>query len=175
MSAPSVFAVQQAIAALTAARARVLIDDPNIGRDEELLADTLISDPATSEAMDCLHQAARAAIVAEKHAKAANEWAQEIKARADRYAHRAEILRGAVFAAMDALEIKRIEQPDFTARTGMGNGGIHVADDAELPDQYCRIKREPDKAKLREALERGEKIPGVSRSNGSPFVAISVK
>lgn len=41
-----------------------------------------------------------------------------------------------------------------------GNGGLQpmeIISDAEIPDEYCR--KEPDNAKIREALKNGAKLP----------------
>lgn len=37
---------------------------------------------------------------------------------------------------------------------------VRIDDDAELADQWCRIKREPNKTAIKDALKAGEKIAG---------------
>ena len=51
-----------------------------------------------------------------------------------------------------------------TARIEIGTRyteAVHVDDDAEVPEEYMRIKAEPNKTALKAALKNGVEIPGV--------------
>ena len=161
------------MAALMAVRSRLLADDPEIEHDERLLADMLEGEGG--DAMDVLDRVLRASLHAKDMAQAAKDRAAEMEQRAARYVRRAEALRGAAFAALDALGIKRRELPDLTASIAVGRPTVVVEDDAALPDQFNRVRREPDKTALMQALKSGEQVPGATLSNGTPSLQVRTK
>lgn len=166
----SAWKMEQAMSALMAVRARLLEDDPDIAADERLMHDMLEGE--SGDAMDVLDRVIRASIVAASQARAAEELARSIMARAARYNARAENLRGATFAALTALELKRHERPDFTISIRTGQPRVVITDEASLPDAFVKIKREPDKTLIGAALKAGQAVAGAEMSNSAPSLQV---
>ncbi|MHB1310496.1 MAG: siphovirus Gp157 family protein [Gemmatimonadaceae bacterium] len=174
MSAPSPFRFEQAMSVLLHGAER-LADDPELGRDEAMLADILGSDPNTADAMDVLHRVLRAAVEARDLADAADARAKQIGERRDRYKKRAETLRGLAFAAMDALGTRKVELPDLTASLAEGRPAVMITDEAAIPPEYTRTVTTADKTALLQALRAGTEIPGAALNNGIPSLQIRTK
>lgn len=165
--APSAWQLQDAMRILMQARAS-LLQEPLDGE----VADILASDPETCEPMDVLHRIIRGAAYDREMKEAAARRRQELAEREARWSRRYEIKRQAIHAAMEALALSKIDLPDITASIKAGPSSVRVSDETALPDQYVRTKREPDKVKLRAALELGEIIPGASLNNSPPVLMI---
>ncbi len=127
---------------------------------------------AAEQARDAVLAVARAAREADALADMARKMAQDTTARAKRFETRAEQLRGLLLAGMDALKERKIEAPDLTLSMRPGTPGVIVTDEAALPEEYWRIKRDVDKAALRDALKQGVIISGAELTNGMPGVQI---
>jgi hypothetical protein len=162
------------MAVLLDARDRLVAQDPELVEDEARLADWLASDPTTCDAMDVLHQVLRLSIHCKDMADAADRRAREIMARRDRYNARLLLLREAACRAMEALGSKRIELPDLTASVRPGMPEL-ILDQAQLPDECLRIKREPDKTRIRALLEDGANVPGAVLGNAAPVLTVRTR
>lgn len=64
--------------------------------------------------------------------------------------------------ALESAGIENINLPEATVYLSDARGGLSIEDNADLPDQYIRVKKSPDKRALRKAIESGEEIKGVS-------------
>jgi hypothetical protein len=99
----------------------------------------------------------------------------ELKARQDRFKMRGEFLRGLLLKIMQQAGAKRLELSVATISVKAGAQQLRGDDASALPDDLCRITREPDKIKIRERLQAGEAVPGFALSNGEPSLAVHVK
>jgi hypothetical protein len=77
--------------------------------------------------------------------------------------------------ALQELGIKSLESPDFTATLSPGKRPVKIVNEALLPDDLCRIKREPDKAKIKELLEAGTPLEGAILGNPQPVLTVRVR
>lgn len=137
------------------------------GLDEEdpALLDTL---DGQSDFTDVLAAMFRRAEELESHAASLDAQAKERRDRADIKRDRAAKLKRTIVHYMDAAGLPRLERPEFMISVAWSRRSIIVPDDVSaLPPQYVREKiiRTPDKEALKQALETGEVIEGVSLSN----------
>ncbi len=168
---PSAWQIGEAMSILMQARER-LRTDPEIAEDADLLTDYLESDPETCDAFEQLHRLARAAIAMEDYAKLARARANEIIARARRYDQREEMLRDTLKQAMQALDIRRIQQPDFGVTLTKPKAGVKIIDETLLEDCFVKTTRTPLKREIGEALDAGEVVAGAVRGNPEPSLLI---
>ena len=158
------------VGAYQAIRVRLLEEFPDI--DEETLADTL----------DGLHGAQDIIASLIRHSledKAAVAGLQQLESdyakRRRRFSARAEARREAAFDLMQALNLRKVERPEFTLSVSPGKPAVIISDQATIPQQYFRVKREPDKAAIAKALEAGERIIGASFCNAAERLTVRVK
>lgn len=95
--------------------------------------------------------------------------------RKSRLGARADKRRRIALALMNAVELPKIEAPDFTASVRFVPPRVEIADETALPDTYCKLTRTPDKNAIKEALGRGEEIPGAFLGNGSETLTIRTR
>lgn len=175
MNAPSAYKMEQAFSVLMSARARIAEGEDLF--DEETGEVTPI-EAIEDNAIELLHATLRAARDAGAMAKAAKELADKMSDRAARYKARAEASRAAAFAAMDVLELPRVELPDLTASISRVAPSVRITDEAALPAAYLRVvpeQKTPDKTAIAASLKRGIPVPGAELSNALPVLKISTR
>lgn len=169
--APSAWQMEQAMSALMSARAR--LHEFDVEEIEAGFEDARQEAHAAEQgAIPLLHSILRSAVECSDQADAADARAKSIMERRDRYRRRVQELRSAAFAAMEVLDMKRVELPDLTASIAAGQPSVVITNEAAIPSEYTRTKTEPDKAKIGADLKVGVVIPGAELSNGLPSLRI---
>ncbi len=75
---------------------------------------------------------------------------------------------------MDAIGLRKLSTPDFTASIGATPSRVEIEDEAALPDALCKTTRSPDKAAIKEALATGP-VAGARMTNGGETLSIRTK
>ncbi len=99
---------------------------------------------------------------------------REMSDRKARFEYRAERRRLAAQHLMDAIGIRKLDMPDFTASIRAVPPKVEIEDEDALPDTLCMFSRRPDKAAIKAALEE-HLVPGARMSNGGETLSIRTK
>jgi len=99
----------------------------------------------------------------------------ELGEREARFQRRVISLRNLIFKLMEAASLNKAELPTATLSIRAGQRKVVIIDETILPDVLCRIKREPDKARIKDMLTAGQEVRGAELSNGEMTLAIRVK
>lgn len=97
---------------------------------------------------------------------------KEMSERRDRYGRQQEAARDGIFRIMQAAELTKLELPEATLSVRPGAVRVVITDEADLPDSFVRVKREADKAAIKDALKAGQFVPGAALSNGGPTLHV---
>lgn len=168
MSEHALFQARAVFASLAPRLREVAVPD-----DTDALVSALGDDAI--EPMDLLRQVIRAKLDADTMADATGERIKVLQERKSRHERRAEALRQAAFAAMDAIGLRSLKDPEFTATVSAGRASAIVTDEAEVPDEYWKVTRAIDKAAINQATKDGVVIPGVILTNGVGQLTIRSK
>ncbi len=157
--------LEQAMSAFQSARERMRVQS-----DDDTLAELMASE---TDVRTLLVATIRAAMEADAMADAAKQRAEHLAERRKRYENRRDELRGVAFAVMDVLEERKIEECDFTVSIGKPRASLIVTDESEIPEEYWKIERKLDRAKLNDdVLKNGLVITGAMVANGIPTLTI---
>jgi hypothetical protein len=97
----------------------------------------------------------------------------ELRERKQRFERRIEALRGLILSVLQVADLKKVELAEATLSQRAGQQQIvGEPDPARLPDDLVRIKREANRTAIREALQAGRALEGLSLSNAPPTLAI---
>lgn len=151
-------------------RERLVADLPDL--DEQTLLDTLEGSTTLQERLLDICRAAREA---EAWGDVCGGMINDLKARKTRHENRAERLRGLVLWALQEVDIPKIIAPDMTITVGKGRTSVVITDPNALPLGFAEFVPQPDKAKIKTALEAGELVSGASLSNSGPSLSIRTK
>ena len=95
-----------------------------------------------------------------------------LKKRREALGNRVDFQRTLIKKLMDTAEIKSIDLAAAKLTVGKSPSKVIITDEAAIPDAFVRIKREPNKSAIKEALIRGENVPGATLSNGGTSLTI---
>jgi hypothetical protein len=140
--------------------------------DEQLLADMLEAETGLNEFLTIVM---RQMADASAFAVGLSEIINDMNDRRDRFDARHEALRGLVFRLMTHAGVRKIELPIATLSIRDGVPRVTITDEARLPEQFVRIKREPDKHLIASHLKAGERVEGAELSNSEETLAVRVK
>jgi hypothetical protein len=170
--APGPLTIERCVAAFQRVQHALTADD-ELAADEAPLADIYAADPNILSPDQLLCRFIAAIAFAEARADEVKAFAAGMAKRSARYTARANAMRGELLEVMLALERRSFTGSPFgTASVKAGLGAARVLDEAKLPEEYWRVKREVDRAALRADLRQGVIVEGAELSNPMPVLAI---
>jgi len=141
--------------------------------DEETLRDTLEGISSLPEALAAVVRSYLDDLMA---AAALGMRIEDMQARLSRIEARVEKKRATITAVMEKGDIKKLEQPDFTASLRAVPPGLVVADESLIPGDYWKPQLPKlDKRGLLAALNAGMSIPGAQLGNGGITLSVRTK
>lgn len=156
-----------------AVKAAILAEHPDLADDDEALFDTVDGLTDAADIVAAIVRQSREDVAAVEALKAL---IGQYQARAERIAKRAETRKTAALRMMQAMGVRKIERPEFTLSVAQTPPRVIVTDRMLLPDDYWRVKREPDLSLIRDVLKAGGvSVPGATLSNGGETLKVSVR
>jgi hypothetical protein len=152
---------------------RLLLEYPELADDEVLRADMLDGSTDIGDILLSLIHTIQDAAALKEGTQARID---ELKTRGERFTMRLEFVRSLIFKIMETAQLKKVELSEATLLIRANPQHlVGELDASTLPDDLCRIKREPDKTKIRAALLEGREVPGFMLSNAPPSLMVKVK
>jgi hypothetical protein len=150
-------------------RRRLLELHPDL--DDQTLADTLEGATDFREALATL---IRSALEDECLAKALKDRLDQMKGRLSRLEARASSKRQVAVENMELADLRKLQEPDFTASVRLGPPSVTIVSEDELPIDYLLPQPpKPDRRAILEALTGGSFVPGAVLSE--PKISLSVR
>ena len=151
----------------------LLVQFPELSEDDVLRADMIEAETEMHEFLRDVETRRREAATM---AGAIASNIADLELRQQRFERREKSMRALAYKVLEAAEVtKPIELPEATYSIRKGTPKVIVTDESLLPDNLCRIKREPDKTKIKELLTSGSPVKGAELSNAEPTLSISTK
>ena len=139
--------------------------------DEQTLNDTLEGATNFKEALASL---IRSALEDECFANALRDRMTDMRTRLSRHEARAASKRQVVVENMEAADIRKLTEPDFTASTRVGPPSVVIDNEDKLPIHYLLPQPpKPDKRAILDALTRGAMVPGATLAQ--PKISLTVR
>lgn len=143
---------------------------PELADDSDTLLDTLSGiDNFEEQIVAVMRQVAER----EVHAKALGELIDGMGARKQRLENGAKWLRAAVLHAMQEAGVPKIKAPDMSLSVSPGKAKLIITDEAAVPDELVRIKREPNITEIKQWLSEVDGMPNWAKW-GEPQNYLSV-
>jgi len=142
---------------------------PELEEDEALRHDMI---EAETETFGFLSSLLRTIGAAEATVEGTSAYIADLHVRVDRLERRRESLRRLIMKIMETAELKKIELAEATIFVRAGTPKVVVVNEREVPDEFMRIKKEPDKSLIKAALSAHENVPGAMLSNAEPVLNI---
>jgi hypothetical protein len=152
--------------------ANLLVQYPELAEDDALRADMIEGETEAFEILEELERRRREA------AHLIDGLTPDLVAmglRQKRFERREEAVRLLMFKIMEMAGIKKHEMSLATLSMRNGPVKVVITDETRLTDEYVRIKREPNKIAIKDALENGTRVDGAELSNPVPVLSIRIK
>jgi Siphovirus Gp157 len=98
-----------------------------------------------------------------------------LMARKERFQRNDAAMRSMMLGLLQNAQLRKMELPEATISVRHGVPRVVITDEADLPGEYWRIKKEPDKIKIKQALESAAAVPGASLSNSPDTITIRIR
>ena len=73
---------------------------------------------------------------------------------------------------MQTANLAKAELPEATLSIRQGTPKVVIINEREIPDEFMRIKKEPDKTRIKAVMTAGEVVSGCALSNAEPSLTI---
>lgn len=147
----------------------LLIAHPELQEDDMLRADML---EGATDMDDVLALLVSLAADADGMAGAIKARSEALSMRKARFERRADAMRVLIQKIMERANLTSKQLPEATLSISFRKPAPIVTDEAALPDEFCKFKRSPDLAKIKEA---GTLPPGCSMSNGKNVLTVRTR
>ena len=152
-------------------RERLLKEFPD--EDEETLADTL---EGMTDLTDMIAVTLRSELEDRALAKGLKGRIDEMHERLERFVVRADKKREMCLDTMEQANLSKITAPDFTASLRSNPVPLIISEQDKIPTMFFEPQPDRlDKRKLRDALDKGEQIPGAVLGNAACTLSIRTK
>lgn len=140
--------------------------------DEEARVDAVEGETSLLEAIDA---AVDEIDQCEAMQEAIKTRVKHLNARAERFENKAARLKLAIIAAMQAIELKKLQRPSATLSLPKTRDRLVIVDESAIPSEWQKeqpVEFKLDKAGLLAALKEGAKIPGTDIGQTDQTVSI---
>lgn len=168
MNKPLNFEAEQVIRIFDA----LVSDYPELAEDEDLRRDVLEGetnlDAVVTRIVEAISEAEMVAEVISLRVK-------DMQARKGRHEQKAEVMRRLLLSLMERLELSSFTIPTATVSVRKGQPSLGILEADLIPEGFMRVKVEPDKAAIKEAMRNGVAVPGCILTNGAPSLTLKVR
>ena len=152
-------------------KAKLLDAMPELAEDPECLVDTL---EGITDTQDQIAALVRTAEEDEALADGLKSYIERMRNRYAWLVDRAQKKKQVALNHMIDLGIPKITTPDMTIGKRFVSPKVIVTDANIIPDEWCRIIREPDKTLIKKALKAGGAVPGCTLGNGYETLTVKI-
>lgn len=147
----------------------LLTAEPELGEDEVLRADMIEGETDAHEFLRALERERREAAMLAESIEAT---VAELQARKDRFERRMLAMRSLMLRVMESAGANKIVLPEATLTVRNNAARCIITNESEIPREFMKVTETPRKQEIRDALARGETVPGAVLSNPEPSLMI---
>lgn len=151
---------------------RILVEFPELAEDDILRADFVEGE---TDAFAIISRALSERMEAETMVDAIKSREADMATRRVRFERKSDAMRSLIKGIMQAGDLSKLTLPEATLSISKPRVSVNVIDVNELPQGFYRTERKADKTALKQALEKGEVIPGAELSMGDETLTIRTK
>lgn len=147
----------------------LLNENPDLMHDEDLKADMLLGSTDFYEIIEKIHRN-----IMENSALLHGliDVMDSLNKRREVLRNRVDFQRALIKRLMEVADQKSIDIPAAKISLGKSPAKVVIIDEGAIPDEFVRIKRDPNKTAIKEALVGGQDVPGATLSNGGTSLTI---
>lgn len=149
--------------------ANILVLHPELADDQELRAEIIEGE---TDALECLRFIVRKIATTKALAAGLAQYIKDLETRHGRFELQIENLRTVAKQILNAADLRKVELPEATLSVSKGRQRLLIHGD--VPESFTVYKPEPDKPKIRAALEAGEPLNFACFERGDEVLTVRV-
>lgn len=147
----------------------LLLRYPEIADDEQLLIDML---EGSTDFHQVIQKVFNYMAECEMMASAIGDRIAKMGARKSRMEKNVSLTRNLIQQIMTDAGVKKIDVTEASISLRESPDKIIITDESLIPDEFMKIKKDPDKAALKKAFDEGKSVIGAVLSNGGTTIQI---
>jgi Siphovirus Gp157 len=151
---------------------QMLRDNPELMEDDILRADMIDGE---TDVVAFIRKLEGRRIEAKLRMEALAALIVQLTSRLDRYKKQENAMRSLMFRLLQAGQLRKLVLPEATLSIRPGPAHVVITNENELPDEFWRIHRAPDKIKIAGAIAEARIVPGAELSNSADALYISTR
>lgn len=147
----------------------LMLEHPDLMNDEDLKADMLLGSTDFYELVEKIHRNIMENTIL---LQGLHDLIDGLKKRREMLENRIDFHRALIKRLMEVSDQRSIDLPAAKISLGKSPAKVIITDENAIPDEFVRIKRDPNKTAIKEALVGGQDVPGATLSNGGTSLTI---
>lgn len=147
----------------------LLVEYPELADDEQLRLDMIDGSTNATAILERLVSGIRDA---ETMQTAMKDRIGALNARKDAFERRSDGLRQLAQRIMESAKLRKLVLPEATLSIRPTPAAVRIFDEASIPNGFWRVKREVNKAAIKEAIMDGQPVPGAALTNGGKALSV---
>jgi len=143
--------------------------NPELKLDDEFKSDIL---EGSTDLLEIVDRLLYDLILTDSYIEGIKITRARIELREKKLKGRQEVIRRIIRRLLEAAEMRKITVSNGTASLTAKPQSVEIIDEGLLPENFFRIKKEPNKTLIGERLKAGEDVPGAQLSNGGETLTI---
>jgi DNA repair exonuclease SbcCD ATPase subunit len=142
---------------------------PELSEDESLKQDMLEGSTDLIEFSDELIQEI---YIIQGYINSLKDNKDRISKRIESFEKKRNFYRTLIHRLMETAKTRKLVTPNGTISISLKPFAVEIVEEELIPDEFMRIKKEPNKTLIGEKLKSGQQIPGARLSNGGETLTI---
>jgi hypothetical protein len=149
--------------------AALLAEYPELADDEQLRLDTI---EGSTNATAILERLVAGIREAETMKAAMKDRIEAMQNRKYAFERRADGFRQLAQRIMEAAKLRNLVLPEATLSIRPTPPSVRILDEAQIPEAFWRVKREPKLVAIKAAFMDGQPVPGAALTNGGETINV---
>jgi len=142
---------------------------PELRTDEDLRLDML---EGSTNLLETIEKSLETLQETQALSDALHQQIQALRTRKDRFDNRINFYRELIKKLMEIGDLNKLQLPAATLSLTSKPVSVVIFDETQIPDDFMRIKKEPNKTKIKSELEAGKPVTGAALSNGGKTLTV---
>jgi hypothetical protein len=154
---------------ITSLLASIYINNPELKEDDDFKLDIL---EGSTDYLDIVNKCLLELSITTGYIEGIKLSRTRIEDKIHRYEKREQTIRSILRRLLEMANMRTIRAPNGTVSLALKSPTVQIINEDLLPEEFMRIKREPNRTLIGQKLKAGEDVPGATLSNGGETLIV---
>jgi hypothetical protein len=154
---------------ITSLLASIYINNPELKEDDDFKSDIL---EGSTDYLDIVNKCLLELSITTGYIEGIKITRTRIEDKIQRYEKREQAIRSILRRLLEIADMKTVRAPNGTISLAIKTPVVQIINEDLLPEEFMRIKKEPNRTLIGQKLKAGEDVPGATLSNGGETLIV---